>query len=207
LPAILSLIVFVAASVAAPLPATPVNPQTAIENAVRVAGATDARHARSRQFLQGFAAVLTAVKPREVAEYVATAIKMRSDLTGQLVVVALQMRAKDDDGYAYSESAVREIVTAAVAANPKAAPAIVRAAILLNSKLRSFVVAAAISAAPAEKVAILRAANTGPAFAFLTASYSDDDSGFSSWSGALDHANIDVGGSSATISPEQPPSR
>jgi hypothetical protein len=205
LPAIVSLIVFVAASVASPVPATPVAPQTVIENAVRVAGATDALHASSRQFLQGFVAVLTAVKPREVAEYVSTAVKMRSDLTGQLVVVALQTRAKDDDGYAYSESAVREIVTAAVAANPKAAPAIVRAAILLDSKLRSCVVAAAISAAPAEKMAILRAANTEPAFAFLTSS-SSDDSGFSSWSGALNLANIDVGGSSATVSPEQPPS-
>lgn len=146
------------------------------------------------------------VEQRSVATYVTAALKMRPDLSKEIVIAALPARARNEDGIGYSWMAVSEIVSAAVVAEPEKAPAIARAAITLPASLRQCALAAAISAAPDQRVAIEKAVEASSlSFAFLTFSaIYDDPVSFSV--AILNPANVselrEIGG---VNSPEQPP--
>ncbi|HSP45673.1 MAG TPA: hypothetical protein VLO30_06745 [Chthoniobacterales bacterium] len=158
--------------------------------------------------MKAFSAVALRIPAREIPDYVAAAINLRSDLAPNIVAVAIKTAVKNSAATPGTLCRLIErIVKVAVAANPDTVTSITRAGTSASPELRRCVVEAAISAAPYLKDAIEEAgnANTEP-YAFLTFS-ATDITGFSSTAASLNPANIsDLGGVDRVNSPEQPPS-
>jgi hypothetical protein len=158
--------------------------------------------------VKAFSAVALRIPARELPDYVAAAIILRSDLAPNIVAVAIRAAMKSSAVKTETRCALIErIVKVAVAANPDTATSITKAGASASPGLRRCVVEAAISAAPHLKEAIEEAgdARTQP-YAFLTFS-ATDITGFSFTAASLNPANIsDLGGDDRVNSPEQPPS-
>jgi hypothetical protein len=182
--------------------------QAEIENAVKVAGASDSRHATARHFVRGFTAVLIRAKRRDVPRYVTVAVKMRADLAREIAVAALRAQGRGEEEGPASCGTVSKIIAAAVAARPEAATEIVQAAIVLDPQFRQCINSALILAGPDEKDANLQAANSATQpFAFLTFSMAGY-TGFPYSAATLNPANISAPEDDRTVnSPEQPPRR
>jgi hypothetical protein len=179
--------------------------QAEIEDAVKVAGGSDSRHATARHFVRGFTAVLIRAKRRDVPQYVTVAVKMRADLVLEVALAALRARGRDEEGPAGCGT-ISRIIAAAVAARPEAAAEIVRAAITLDPQFRECINSASILAVPDEKDANFQAANSATQpFAFLTFSMAGS-TGFPYSAATLNPANISAPEDDRTVnSPEQPP--
>jgi hypothetical protein len=185
-------------------------PTEEITRAIQANDVNNVSHAHARQVVKAFRAVTFRVQPRDLPDYVIAAINLRPDLAPNFVAVAVKATVKRSNTKPELLCALTErIVGAAIAANPQAAVSIAQAASAASPNLRRCVISAAVAAAPEARDQIVEAASaiTLP-LAFLTFSAADSD-GFTSWSGALNSANIfDVGNSGGVInSPEQPPAR
>jgi urease accessory protein UreF len=183
-------------------------PTEEITRAIQANGVSDVSQAHARQVVKAFRAVTFRVQPRDLPDYVIAAINLRPDFAPNFVAVAVKATVKQSDTKPELLCALIErIVGAAIAANPSTAVSIAKAAASAAPTLRRCVINAAIAAAPQARDQILAAATQTTPLAFLTYSASDEVR-FSSWSGALNSANIfDVGNSGGVInSPEQPPS-
>ena len=170
--------------------------------------ASDVSVARSTGFLRAFAAVAVHAQARELPAYVTAAIDLRPDLSGKIVAVAVKAAIKHWEARPGALcQMIERIVTAAIAANPRAAVSIAQAAVAAAPDMRTCVVDAAISAAPGREAAIQNATESrGAAFGFL--SFSEKmETGFAFSAGSLNPANIsDLRGEQTVNSPEQPPS-
>jgi hypothetical protein len=182
-------------------------PTEEITSAVAVNGVSDIYQARPTQFLKAFTAVALRTQPRNLPEYVVAAINLRSDLSPNIVAVAVNAAVKRWEAKPEALCAIIErIVKEAITANPEAAVSIANAAISASPELRRCIVAAAISAKPDEKNAIVQATDekTLP-LAFISFS-AFDSSGFTFNATPLNPANIwDLGNAGNVNSPEQPP--
>ena len=111
------------------------------------------------QFLSGFISTAMRLEGQNLASSVATAVKLRPDLAGKIVVCAFniaRIRGQSVTGR-LSLDTINQIIKAAVAAAPSAAPAIVTAAIESEPYARDSIILAAITAAPDQESAILLA--------------------------------------------------
>jgi len=183
-------------------------PADEISTAIVAGGAADIAQAPRVVFVRAFTSVALRAKPRELPDYVMAAINLRPDLTPNAVAVAVKATVKRAEAKPELLCAMIElIVAAAIAANPQAAISIAKAAASASPTLRRCVISAAVAAAPqaSDQIVLAVTAKTVP-LAFLTLSAADAV-GFSSWTRALNSANIfDVGSSGGVItSPEQPP--
>ena len=183
-------------------------PTEEITRAVAVNGAPDIYHARPTQFVKAFTAVALRAEPRSLPDYVVAAIHLRSDLSPNIVAVAVNAAFKRWEAKPEALCAIVErIVTEAITANPEAAVPIANAAISASPELRRYIVAAATSAKPDEKNVIVRATDdkTVP-FAFLSFS-AFDSSGRAFTAAPLNPSNIwDLENAGNVNSPEQPAS-
>ena len=200
-----NIILCVCACLAAPVFA---NPTEEITRAVEANGVSDVAQARPRQFVKAFTAITLRVSPRDLPDYVASAINLRPDLAPNVVAVAVKAAMKNwETKPQLLRVMIERIVRAAIGANPDGAVAIAKAAASAAPTSREWVISAAIAAAPQDKDQILEAAmlQTVP-LAFLTFSGADANA-FWSWGANLNPANVSqVGGDGAVNSPEQPPS-
>ena len=205
---ILSLISILTASAAAsPLPPASSAAKDEIERAVRVAGARDGEEATARQFFQAFVAVLARVKQHQLAAYVVGAINLRPDLSARIVAVAIKTAARQWETKQGALCGItRQIIEAAITANPAAVVSIVRAAVEASPESRQCVMAAAISALPGKEAEIRNAARPqSGSFAFMTLS-DLDETGFFIASMSMSPANFsDLRGNADVNSPEQAP--
>jgi hypothetical protein len=200
--------ILTASAAASPLPPASPAAKDEIERAVRVAGARDGQEASARQFFQAFVAVLARVKQHELAAYVVGAINLRPDFSSRIVTVAIKTAARQWEAKQGALCEItRQIIGAAITANPAAVVSIVRAAVEASPESRQCVVAAAIAAMPSKEAEIQTAAQPrGGSFAFLTLS-DLDDTGFSVTSISINPANLsDLRGNADVNSPEQAPS-
>jgi len=183
-------------------------PAEEITRAVEVNGVSDVSQATPRHFVKAFIAVTLRVEPRELPNYVIAAINLRPDLAPNVVAVAVKIVSKKSETKPALQCVLIErIIRAAIASNPDAAVSIAKASASASPTLRRCVISAAIAAAPEAKDQIVEAATakTIP-LAFLTFSVADS-TGLSSWTTALNPANISqVGDNGVVNSPEQPPS-
>ncbi|MEN3368679.1 MAG: hypothetical protein V7609_822 [Verrucomicrobiota bacterium] len=184
--------------------ATPVEE---IAGAVAASGSVDGSQTQSKPFLRAFNAVALRAPARELPAYVSAAIELRPNLSGKIVAVAVKAAIKHwETRPGILCQIIERIVTAAIAANPRAAVSIAQAAVAASPDLRTCVVEAAISAAPERAAAIQSATEfRGAAFGFLT--FSEKlETGFVFSAATLSPANIsDLRGDQTVNSPEQPP--
>ena len=189
------------------LPASSISaPVEEISKAVAINRNTDVSTARPKQFLKAFNAVAVRVNPRGLPDYVSGAVNLRPDLAPNIVAVAIHAAVKKLEGNPNALCAViNRIINAATGANRDGVILIVKAGVAAAPELRHCVVNGALSAAPAEKEAIIQAASARRLpFAFLTFS-ANATSGFSFTAATLNPANISVPENDSVISPEQPP--
>lgn len=200
-----SLIVCASAFLAASSFATPGDE---IEKAVAAGGSSEVAQTHPNQLLRAFNAVALRAPARELPVYVSAAIELRPDLSGKIVAVAVKTAIKHWEARPNALcQMIQRIVTAAIAANPRAVISIAQAAVAASPEMRTCVVAAAISAAPGREAAIQNATEfRGAAFGFL--SFSENlENGFFFSAATLSPANIsDLRGDEPVNSPEQPAS-
>jgi len=180
-------------------------PRDEIKAAVTLDGSTDVSQVSRAIFLRGFSAVAVQVKPRDLPSYVVGAIEVRPDLTRSIVARALKIASKQHPGLTCS--VVSRIVAAAIAANPSAAVAITKAAILAKPAMASCTIAAAAAAAPEQRdqIAALESSYSLGLISAITRTAED-----AIWhgSGTINPANLsDMGSDSGVVSPEQPSTR
>lgn len=184
-------------------------PGDEIARAVAAGGSSDLSQTHPNQFLRAFNAVALRAPAREVPAYVSAAIELRPALSGKIVGVAVKAAIKHWETRPGGDvcQMIGRIVTAAIAANPRAAISIAQAAVAAFPEMRTCVVEAAISAAPEREAAIHNATEfRGGAFGFLTFS-EKQETGFVFSAATLSPANIsDLRGDETVTSPEQPPS-
>jgi hypothetical protein len=183
-------------------------PREEIARAVAAGGSSDLSQTHPNQFLRAFNAVALRAPARELPAYVSAAIELRPDLPGKIVAVAVKAAIKHWETRPGALcQMIERIVTAAIAANPRAAISIAQAAVAASPGMRTCVVDAAISAAPEREAAIHNATEfRGGAFGFLTFS-EKQETGFVFSAATLSPANIsDLRGDETVNSPEQPPS-
>jgi hypothetical protein len=183
-------------------------PTEEIASAVAAGGSSDVSQTRSHQFLRAFNAIALRIPTRDLPAYITAAIDLRPDLSGKIVAVAIKAAIKHSETHpGVLCQLIERIVTAAIAANPRAAVSIAQAAVAASPEMRTCVLDAAISAAPGREAAIQNATELrGAAFGFLSFS-ENQETGFIFSAATLSPANIsDLRGDEAVNSPEQPPS-
>ena len=183
-------------------------PAEEIARAVAVNGVSSISQARPTQFLKAFTSVALRTQPRDLPDYVVAAVSLRSDLSPNIVAVAVNAATRRWEAKPEALCAiVQRIVKEAITADPEAAVPIANAAISASPELRRYIVAAAISAKPDEKNVIVRATDdkTVP-FAFLSFP-AFDSSGRAFTAAPLNPSNIwDLENAGNVNSPEQPAS-
>ena len=146
------------------------------------------------QFLSGFISSAMRLNGQNLASCVATAVKVRPDLAGKLVVCALniaRIKTQSVTGR-LSLDTINQIIKSAIAAAPWVASAIVTAAIESEPYARESIVAAAISAAPDQESEIRVALASSSSMSILPRLVAFNPS--------------ETGPSGSVNSPEQPPS-
>jgi hypothetical protein len=115
------------------------SPATEIHRSVKVAGATDIKHAVPATFMQGYNAVIIKVRQADAPLYVSAAVKMRPDLAPQITVATLNARPRER----HSCEGISAIIKAAIAATPDSRYAIARAALAAQPTSRQCILEAA----------------------------------------------------------------
>ncbi len=145
------------------------------------------------EFLTLFISSAVRLQGPEFIAWLATAVKLRADLAGKVVVCSLniaRLNARLNNGR-LSFGTIGQIIKGAVGAVPETAPDIVKAAIKSEPYARDWIIMSAIAAAPDEQPLIFAAANEAqPMSILLTAGRFNP----------ADNATIDN-----VNSPEQPP--
>jgi len=146
------------------------------------------------QFLSAFISTAMRSNGKNLVSCVATAVKLRPDLAGKIVVCSLniaRIKAQSVTGRV-SLDTIDQIIKAAIAAAPSAASAIVTAAIESEPYARDSIIAAAISAAPDQESGIRVAVASSSSMSISPA--------------VIAFNPAEAGPSGAVNSPEQPPS-
>jgi len=193
------------------VPALPAlaKPVDDIHRAVAAGGGLEVSQATAAHFLRSFTVVALRVKLRDLPEYVAVAVRLRPDLSAQIIATTLRLPLGDaKSGPSAPCAVISRIIRAAVIANPEAAVAIYRAAVAAEPDSRECILAAAIAAAPDQRSALLRADESGGMMsAFLNRAGVAGDLTMGGL-GTINPGNISgLGGNGNVISPEQPPAQ
>jgi hypothetical protein len=149
---VLSLIV-VSAHQAAPAP------DETIVAPITVRASNSAQEMAAAEFLTAFISPAVRFEGSQFIAWLATAVKLRTDLAGRIVVCSLdiaRLNTRLNQGR-LSFATIGQIIKGAVGAAPKTAPDIVKAAIKSEPYARGFIIASAIAAAPDEQPWILAA--------------------------------------------------
>lgn len=181
------------------LTAAPADDLTA---AVSAGGTADVAHASRNIFLRGFTAVALRVKPRDLPDYVAAAIKMQPDLSARIVARAVRIATRGDGRS--SCRIVARILQVAVAANPDSALAIAKAAIEARPAAVHCIIEA-VSAIVPDQAQEIAALETNFSLALLSVVTATSE--IEPWhgSGTFNPANVlDLRPESPVVSPEQP---
>jgi hypothetical protein len=178
-----------------------------LSRAAAVSG--DVQKTSAEQFVRGFTATVVRMKRREIPGYVYAALHLRADLAPQIAAAALTVernRAPADRRGALT--LIGRIITSAIEGNRPEAVATVQAALDVAPSFAECIVSAAIAAAPDQKIAILRAAQTHPTlFAFLRVTRTENASVSIERAGALNPGSLSVPHNiTVVVSPEQVPS-
>ncbi|MDP9186730.1 MAG: hypothetical protein M3O72_05180 [Verrucomicrobiota bacterium] len=167
-------------------------PADQIAPPITVRASSNATGAASK-FLTTFISTAVRLDGAKFISCLATAVKLRPDLAGKIVVCALnisRLNAHPLTGR-LSFGTIDQIIKAAVAAAPGAASDIVKAAIQSEPYARAYIIAAALSAAPDQESSIRTTVNetTPTSILLLVASFNPTEN--------RQPANVN--------SPEQPP--
>lgn len=165
LTAVLSLTI-VSAQQAAPVP------NESIAAPITVRASISAREMAAAEFLTAFISTAVRFQGPEFIAWLVTAVKLRADLAGKIVVCSLdiaRLNARSNEGRV-SFATIGQIIKGAVGAAPETAPDIVKAAIKSEPYARDWIIASAIAAAPDEQPLILASVGeTKPMSILLTA--------------------------------------
>jgi hypothetical protein len=121
------------------------------------------------EFLTAFISAAVRLQGPEFIAWLATALKLRADLAGKIVVCSLniaRLNARLNNGR-LSFGTIGQIIKGAVGAVPETAPDIVKAAIKSEPYARDWIIASAIAVAPDEQPLILAAANEAQPMSIL----------------------------------------
>ncbi len=135
-------------------------PADQIAPPITVRASSNATGAAS-EFLTAFISTAVRLDGVKFISCLATAVKLRPDLAGKIVVCALNISRLNAHPLAgrLSFGTIDQIIKAAVAAAPGAASDIVKAAIQSEPYARAYIIAAALSAAPDQESSIRTTVN------------------------------------------------
>src|SRR6266480_1188163 len=126
-----------------------------LTGAVSVAGAGSLGTATPEQFMRALNSLLVRSNAQQVCDYVAAALRARSDLADRIVVAALSVSRRSDFKQPVGKQASCEevdcIIREAITAHPAATREIVNAAVAAAPMLRDCIVAAANATQPCQE--------------------------------------------------------
>ncbi len=128
---------------------------------ITVRASISAKEMAAAEFLTAFISAAVRLQGPEFIAWLATAVKLRADLAGKIVVCSLniaRLNARLNDGR-LSFGTIGQIIKGAAGAAPETAPDIVKAAIKSEPYARSCIIAAALAVAPDEESEINAAAS------------------------------------------------
>jgi hypothetical protein len=173
-----------------PSTATTASPAEEISAALETANSTSGRLTSDATFLRAWRAVVSGANESSVRAYVAAAVKLRCPLAPAIVdsslsvLIPLHKRRLTERDLVI----IRETIQGALECNPKAAAAVVAAALSVQRFARDEIVAAAILAAPDQREAIAEAARPfSPALSFMRLSGDKAVAALNAW-------NVDLQG-------------
>ena len=131
------------------------------ENAppITVRASISAKEMAAAEFLTAFISTAVRFQGPDFIAWLATAVKLRADLAGKIVVCSLDIARLNahSNEERLSFATIGQIIKGAVGAVPETAPDIVKAAIKSEPYARDWIIAIAIAAAPDEQPLILAA--------------------------------------------------